>query len=102
MLKRSREEKVALVKQWKESGKTMAAWCHEHLIPKTTLFSWVYPKRKKNHESPSLTHSDFIELQKNEVVKTGVTIESQGIKIHLEKGFDSSTLEQCLKILIRQ
>lgn len=29
MIKRTRDEWREIVKQWKASGKTMAAWCHE-------------------------------------------------------------------------
>jgi transposase-like protein len=41
MIKRTRDEWKEIVKQWKASGKTMAAWCHEHEIPKSTFIYWV-------------------------------------------------------------
>jgi hypothetical protein len=44
-----------------------------------------------------LAHSSFRELP--ETQGTGVSIEYQGVRIHLDRGFDALTFKSCLSIL---
>ena len=50
MIKRTRDEWKALVEQWKVSGKTITAWCHEHHIPK---HFYLLDKRKSFQKNSS-------------------------------------------------
>lgn len=103
MITRSQKEREDLIKQWKESGKAMGTWCRENLIPESTFFYWINPRKPqgKAHTEPQVDRSDFTELR-NEESGTGIIIECQGIKISIEKHFDTLTLENFLKILMRQ
>lgn len=106
MEKRTKEEWLNLVKQWKNSGKRMTEWCREHQIPKTS-FCYHLPKEKKSNTQTPLTSQSFIELtnppsqpyQAKASTETGVTIEYQKARIHLTKDFDSAVLTKCLKAL---
>lgn len=106
MEKRTKEEWLNLVGQWKNSGKRMTEWCREHQIPKTSFRYWL-PKKKKSNAQTLLTSQSFIELTHTHSkpshpkasIETGVTIEYQKAHIHLTKDFDSAVLTKCLRAL---
>ena len=61
MIRRTREERDALVSQWRASGKKMVDWCREQQIPITTFCGWAYAKKApKGHAVAA--RSDFTEL----------------------------------------
>jgi len=103
MIKRTRDEWKALVEQWKASGKTITAWCHEHQIHKNTFIYWIKGGAAKKTADDKLsskielTRSNFTELSESQ--ETGICIEYQGIRIHLNKGFDVLTFKSCLSAL---
>ena len=99
MIKRTHKERESLVKDWKESGKQMTAWCSEHQIPITTFYSWVYG-RKESKKNKVIARDNFTELR-NEVSIEKVLIEWRGCKIHLDPRTASIVLEKCLPIIGR-
>ena len=99
MIRRTREEREALVKQWRESGKTMTAWCSEQQIPITTFCGWAYPK-KASKKSNIVTRTDFAELR-DEMSTAKVLIEWRGCKIHIDCEAAPMILERCLPIIGR-
>ena len=99
MIRRTRQEREALVKQWRASGKKMTAWCSEQQIPVTTFCGWAYPKRSLKRNK-IIARSDFTEL-KNELPTAKVIIEWRGCKIHIEAETASVILEKCLPIIGR-
>ncbi|MBI3258290.1 MAG: hypothetical protein HYZ54_02235 [Ignavibacteriae bacterium] len=96
MLKKAPEEREAMVKQWKESGKTMAEWCRERRIPKTIFFCWT--RKKKPKAKLCLARNHFTEL-KSEEPQTGIVIECRGVKIYVEKNFNPTLLTKCLRLI---
>lgn len=91
------EEKV---KDWQASGKPMSVWCRENDIPVTTFCGWK--KRLEKHEPKNVSiqsKTKFIELKNRELSESGISLECNGIKIHLKTQFDFSTLKQCLEVL---
>ena len=94
MVRRTPQERSSLVKQWRESGKTMSAWCREHQIPITTFCGWAYKK------ASSMTRGDFTEL-KEETSCTGVLIKWRGCKIHMDHHNAPLILEKCLSVIGR-
>lgn len=107
MIKKTRDEWRVLVEEWKASGKTMTTWCREHQIHKNTFIYWVKggsPSKKiaissNNHPSikTKLTRSCFTELSDRQ--GTGICLEYQGVRIHIDRSFDATTLKSCLSIL---
>ncbi len=97
MIRRTRQEREALVKQWRASGKKMTAWCSEQQIPITTFCGWAYAKRSLK-ENKMIARSDFTELR-NEVPTAKVVIEWRGCKIHIDCEAASTILEKCLPII---
>jgi hypothetical protein len=99
MTRRTWEEREALVRQWRESGKKMSDWCRERQIPITTFCGWAYRKKRPNRNT-IVSRSDFTEL-KNEVSGAKVLIEWLGCKIHIDSQNASQILEKCLSIIGR-
>lgn len=89
-----------LVLEWRTSGKSSKAWCEENKIPCNTLSGWK--KRLKKYEInnvPVKSKTGFIELKNHELSDSGITLEHNGIKIHLKTQFDPSALKECLNCL---
>lgn len=94
--------------QWKNkilsqrtSGLSIVRWCQENNIVVHNFRYWqdkLFPKTIQDR-------SAFTEIPDKAIGRvsgsneTGITIEFQEIRIHLEKQFDLSALKQCLKLL---
>jgi len=92
--------------QWKEnilkqreSGLSVAVWCRENNFNIHCFGYWqkkLFPK--------ILDSSAFTEIKERKIPEefvrkgAGISIEYQGIHIHLDKCFDSSVLKQCLDV----
>ena len=84
------EQKIRLQQQ---SGLSIERWCRENQISPHTFHYWkdrLFPKTV-------LTHSSFIELSDGK--GTGIIIEHQGVRIHLDRHFEPETLKRCLAAL---
>ncbi len=82
------------IQQQKQSGLSVSRWCQENQVPYNTFVYW---KRRFVKISP-LERKSFVELEENPP-KSGIQLECDGIKVNIEKGFDSSTLARCLQAL---
>lgn len=98
MQKRTREEWLDLVAQWRNSGKSRAAWCREHQIPKNTLTYWIQGNKAVNSHLP-LTKKSFVELKNSKDSETQIELKFQEFKIILSKNFDADTLLKCVMVL---
>ena len=90
----SSEEKRAawkkIIYQQQASGKGVSQWCRENQVHPRVFYSWrlkIFPK--------TFDRSCFIELS-DDKKNTGIVIEYQGVRIYLDKHFDSITLKNCL------
>jgi len=92
--------KERILKQ-RESGFSIASWCRKNNIVIHNFYYWqdkLFPKT-------ILDRSAFTEIpdQNRTVVpdlkKTGIIIEYQQIRIHLDRHFEPKTLKQCLEVL---
>ena len=90
--------------QWKEnilkqreSGLSIASWCRQNNLAIHAFFYW----RDKLFSSDPLDRTNFIEIpkEKNHTSKTGIILEYQNFKIHLDAQFDTATLKKCLEVL---
>lgn len=93
----SAEEK----KQWEEkifhqqqSKKSALRWCRDNGERYSAFLYW---KRQLFPETV-IKRSSFTEIT-NISKETGIALEYQGIRLYVERQFDSSTLKQCLKVL---
>jgi hypothetical protein len=92
----SAEKKIeweAKVCQQRASGLSIERWCRQNQIAAHSFHYWkdrLFPK-------PQLTRSCFAELPISQ--GTGISIEYQGVRILIDKSFDSATLQHCLSAL---
>lgn len=84
------EEKIL---QQRQSGLSVQRWCQEHQINPHTFQYW----KEKLFPKTTFSRSSFAEL--SSLPSTGITLECQGVHIHLDKHFDSATLKHCLQVL---
>jgi len=76
----------------KESGLSISLWCKRQKISKTLFFYW------KARLKPPIERSSFKELPER-LSSSGIAIERSGFHVSIEKGFDPSTLMQCLQLI---
>ena len=84
------EEKI---RQQQVSGLSIERWCQAHQIKAHTFHYW---KDRLSQKTP-LSRGCFTELVNSKA--PGVSIEYQGVRIHIDKNFDSATLQSCLSAL---
>ena len=89
-----RQEWEQKILQQKASGLPIVTWCEREKVSYHTFNYW----REKLGHVPPLHRSSFKELS-HISTESGVTIEKKGMRIHVAKNFDTSTLAQCLKAL---
>ncbi len=85
------EEKI---RQQKLSDLSIESWCRQNKVTACSFHYW-----KKRLLAPAqLNSSSFAELKDQN--KTGITIECNGICLHVDKHFEPSTLKACLALLM--
>ena len=90
-----RQEWKVLVGKWQSSGLSVRKWCQENKIPSSTFHYWkgLFSSVVKSDQS------SFVELFEEK--KTRIELEFEGIKVHVEDGFDENLLVCCLRALKR-
>ncbi|MBU1165287.1 hypothetical protein KKA15_07090 [Patescibacteria group bacterium] len=80
------------------SGKAISVWCRENNILPRSFYYWrvkVFPKK--------IDRLNFIELKNtnnsSNDKKNNIVIKYKGAEISVEKGFDITLLQNCLKAL---
>ena len=81
------------ISRQRQSGLSIQRWCRENHISLQTFYYW----RDKLFPKAALSRSSFTELTDSK--STGITIECRGVRIHLDRQFDPSTLKKCLQVL---
>ena len=93
-------ERLKKIKLWQQSGKSARAWCRENQIVYTTFMGWnARIKESAEDSSSSLLKTQFIELEEEKKAVSGISLECEGVKIHLEVEFDATSLKKCLAVL---
>ena len=100
MARKTSEEKQS---KWKEiilkqsqSNLSIVSWCSQNNIAVPTFCYW----RNKLFPKPSLNRYAFTEIaQGNNDVRSGISLEYHGIKVHLEREFEPTVLQACLQVL---
>lgn len=81
------------IRKQQESGLSIEKWCQQNQIPTHQFHYWkarLLPQSK-------VTRANFKEITARE--GTGITLEYQAVRIHLDPNFEPSILKQCLTIL---
>jgi hypothetical protein len=96
-----RREWTNKIEQWKLSGKNVRTWCRENQVVYTTFLGWrnrLDNNPKKINRLPSVK-SQFIELKDQPKILPSISLECDGVIIHLKGEFDSSLLKKCVAVL---
>ncbi len=97
------------VQQWLSSGKSVKVWCEENQVIYTTFLGWRNRLKcndsdkinslKQNSLHSSSVGAHFTELKDKPKVCSGITLECEGVQIHLLAEFDPAILRKCLNVL---
>lgn len=85
-----------IILKQRQSKLSIASWCFQNKIAVPTFYYW------KNKLSPKslLNRNAFTEvIQETDNKTSGVSLEYHGIKVHLNKHFETSVLQSCLEVL---
>jgi hypothetical protein len=80
------------ITQQQNSGLSARSWCQENKVAVGRFHYWkdkLIPKR--------IDATNFTELA--DVKNVGITIEYDGMRIHLDPNFDAVTLKRCLSVI---
>lgn len=89
------------VESWRQSGKSMKAWCRENQVVYTTFLGWcnrLKPNQNVN-SLPSSSKTQFVELKECLKDTSGISLECKGVVIHLTSEFNAALLKKCLAVL---
>jgi len=98
--RRSREQWLELVQQWKETKMTATAWCRNQDISYESFIIWKN-RLKSNFATTADSKQPFVELIDASPLHSGIEIHHRSLKLTISKKFDPETLLQCLQILER-
>ena len=86
-----KQEWIERIRNREESGLTIKEWCRQNQISSHCFYYWgsrLFPKK------PLADRSSFTELCNAH--ESGLFIEYGGMRIYLDKYFDSELLKRCL------
>jgi hypothetical protein len=97
----TKREWAKKIELWRQSGKSVKAWCRENHVVYTTFLGWR--NRLKLNQNVNSTSSSsknqFIELKEGLKTASGISLECEGVRIHLTSEFDELLLKRCLALL---
>jgi hypothetical protein len=87
------------IQKQRASGLSIQSWCKANNIINHVFYYW----EKKIFPKSIVDRSDFVELSNKKnadaLIRSEIFIEVQGMRIHVDRQFDPSTLKQCLKVI---
>ena len=100
----SKEEKIAYIEEFKESGMTVTSYAREKGIPPTTFRGWLRLERAlafgEIDLKPQFNESPRVALKLNQPVKKTMIFAKDDIRIELKEGFDKNLLKKIVEVLI--
>jgi len=85
----SKAERLKQVEEYRQSGKSLLAWCKEQGIAPSTLRHHVDREKKKRK-------AKFIEIKPT---TQGIKLTWKNISLDLDPAFDEKTFQRILKVL---
>src|SRR5690349_5130588 len=96
-IKRSKEEWVALVKDYRTSGLGLTAWCSEKGISKSSIYPYL---KKLNRETEASEQKwGIITIPKN-IESAAISLKVGAITLDIKNGFNKETLADILSIVM--
>jgi hypothetical protein len=90
------------LREWRESGLKVLAWCRKNNISYQTFYYWRSKlENQSNKPRPQIIPSNFMELSDKAPNEVGFTIEVQGMVFQLSKNFDEAVFLKCISLLRR-
>ena len=100
----SKEEKIAFVEDYKESGMSVATYAREKGIPSTTLRGWLRLERAlafgEIDLKPQFNETSNTLPKTTLPVKKTMIFAKDDIRIELKEGFDKELLKKIVEVLI--
>jgi len=96
--KRSREQWLELVQQWKSTNMSAKAWCGAHDVSYESFIIWKN-RLKIDHSQSADSQQPFVELVDSSLTHSGIEIHHRGLKLTIGKNFDPEVLFRCLQVL---
>ena len=97
-----RHEWAEIIAQWKLSGKQARTWCRENQVVYTTFMGWC-KRLKINNPIKTIREQplkpQFVELKDPPKVQPEISLEHNGIIIHIKGEFDPFLMKRCLDVL---
>jgi len=82
------------IQEQKQSGLSVCRWCQQNQISYNTFLYW----KRRCVRISSLKQQSFIELS-DRPLKSGIELECNSVRVHLDKDFDALTLKKCVQAL---
>ena len=97
MVTYSKEEKQAIMEEYKTSGKSLGEYTEEKRIPSSTLQGWL--KEDKNLTFGAIEINTAIQgLPKT--IKPATVFATENMRIELKEGFDKKLLRAIVEVLL--
>ena len=95
--RRAKEEWLELVEDWEASGMSGAAWCRERGVHYQCFLYWRRRSRDLAGTSQAVIPAEggFCEI----LPSGRLTLEVDGVLLHLERGFDGGLLREVVSTL---
>ena len=100
----SKEEKIAHVEAFKESGMSITAYAREQGIPKATFSGWLRLDRAlafgEIDVKPKFNEGANTSLKPNQPIRKTIVFAKDDIRIELKEGFDKNLLKKIVEVFI--
>ena len=100
----SKEEKIAYVENFKESGMTIAAYAREKGIPETTFRGWLRLDKAMAFGEidlkPQFNETANTPSRPSQPIRKTMIFAKDDIRIELKEGFDKELLKRIVEVFI--
>lgn len=100
----SKEEKIAYVEEFKDSGMSIAAYAREKGIPETTLRGWLRLDRAVAFGEidirPQFNETPNASFKPNQPIRKTMVFVKDDIRIELKEGFDKNLLKKIVEVFV--
>jgi transposase-like protein len=84
------------LKEYEQSGQTIAAWCKHNNIKRNQFFYWRRKLRPKKKQESQIK---WIAASHNPAQASGINVTLGQIKIEITPGFDPKLLKEIIEVL---